>query len=107
MPESAQQQLPILQFYSDFINDWETLAPATRKDLADFLGRLQKHPFDPEIMNEAQTNGDYYAYQLPDGHVIYWKVEPGRPLSILRPPERILILAVEPSEPTHSSAQKA
>ncbi len=96
MPESAQQHIPILRFYEEFPNDWEALSQATRQGVADFLERLQKNPFDPEIMRRTMTHQDFYAYRLPDGYVIYWKLELERSLSVPRTPERIWILALEP-----------
>jgi hypothetical protein len=99
MTTESAQHVPVLRFYREFPDEWDSLPQATRAALSDFLGQLQQNPMSPELIGNTERHGEYFAHTLPDGHSVIWKLEmPSAPLSsILTLPKRIWILAIVPS----------
>lgn len=93
----ASKELPILKFYRDFADDWQTYAPEVKLEILHFLEELQKGPCSPDILARCERADRYYACRLERcGAVVFWSLElDGDFLTISTPPDKICILAVE------------
>lgn len=62
-----------------------------------FVRRLSNNPYEPDLIREAEVNGDIFAFRLSGGYVIYWTVDllDDSP-SISDPKMQVKILALKP-----------
>ncbi len=65
-----------MEVWETFGDDWAALPQDVRKAMASFLERLQANPYDPDIQKKAAIGDqDRFAYELPKGYVLYWRVD--------------------------------
>jgi len=93
----TSQELPILKFYREFADEWQSYRREVRQELVEFLEELQNGPCSEEILKKCENHERYYAYRLTRcGAVVYWALEfEGNSVPISTEREKILILAIE------------
>jgi mRNA-degrading endonuclease RelE of RelBE toxin-antitoxin system len=65
-----------VEIYESFGKDWVKLPHDVQEALAGFLEKLQRNPYDPDIQKQAAIgDSERFAYQLPKGYVLYWRVD--------------------------------
>jgi hypothetical protein len=88
-------KVPTLILYHDFPEQWDHFPQEVKRELGEFLERLQRGPCSPDLLEVVtQREESYYAYRLAAGGVLYWKLECDA-VSISTDVDRICILAVE------------
>jgi hypothetical protein len=92
-----------IRFYQEFMKrDWPALPIHAQDALASFLMTLQKKPYSPEILANAQRDTEgRFGHEFSPGFLVYWRVI-REPVVLVRPvatsPERIEVLAVLKTE---------
>jgi hypothetical protein len=89
--------LPTLEFYRDFADEWQSYPSEVRLEIVDFLERLQHDPYDHDLLERCDTHDRYYAFKLDAcGAVVYWSLKfEGDLVTISELPKRIRVLAIE------------
>jgi hypothetical protein len=65
-----------VETYETFFEDWTKLPRDVQEALAGFLEELQSNPYNPDIQKQAAIgDSERFAYQLPKGYVLYWRVD--------------------------------
>jgi len=73
MPE-RDTRIPIHE-YRGFSADWENLPSTVKDELGNLFDQLEKNPYSPSLQSKCEIDGnENFAYKLPQGYVIYWKV---------------------------------
>ena len=92
----SESQIALLTFYPEFPDDWKSLSNDEQVALASFLERLQRDPYDPEIVLKSESHGEYFAYHVTDKIAVIWKLRYGAPaVGLFAAPREIWVLAVE------------
>lgn len=93
-------EVPVLRFYNDFPDEWDTLPEAAKAELGDFLGTLQRDCCSPDFLKNCDRHGNYYAYYLATGYCVVWKLQLNSAIvqTMFTRPEKIYVLAVDPPD---------
>ena len=96
MPE---HKIPIRVSPNFFEEDLHALSTSVRHELVNFLQKLQENPYDPEILNRAESDKKgRWAYSFAPGYSVYWRVVSPSGALVSGPekevPTRVEVLAV-------------
>src|SRR5665213_1561044 len=75
MSPSPEIQVVLIP-YNNFGRDFMALTPEAKRCVGEFLKRLQANPYEPALQLACvlDPSGERYAYKIPEGHAVYWRV---------------------------------